>query len=165
MGSIATARLTEPPEHAAGAFLRESYPADAQSLPEARQAIGEFAAAAGVAGAQLDAVRLAASEAITNIVQYAYPWRTGHIYITARVAGDELWILIADNGCGIHAGRDSEGLGLGLALISHVTDGFSVVERSSGGTELRLRFALSPAGQVEGSAARRRSARKCRLST
>jgi two-component sensor histidine kinase len=53
-----------------------------------------------------------------------------------------LWVLIADNGCGLHAGRDTDGLGLGLALISQMTDGFSVVGRSSGGTELRLRFAL-----------------------
>jgi hypothetical protein len=51
--------------------------------------------------------------------------------------GDE--VLIADNGCGLHAGRDTDGLGLGLALISQMTDGFSVVGRSSGGTELRLR--------------------------
>jgi two-component sensor histidine kinase len=52
-------------------------------------------------------------------------------------------VLIADNGCGLHAGRDTDGLGLGLALISQMTDGFSVVGRSSGGTELRLRFALA----------------------
>jgi two-component sensor histidine kinase len=49
---------------------------------------------------------------------------------------------VADSGCGIHAGRESDGLGLGLALISQLTDGFSVLERSSGGTELRLRFVI-----------------------
>jgi two-component sensor histidine kinase len=58
------------------------------------------------------------------------------------MAGGELWVLIADSGCGIHAGRESDGLGLGLAMIAKLTDGFSVVERSSGGTELRLRFVL-----------------------
>jgi hypothetical protein len=51
-------------------------------------------------------------------------------------------VLIGDGGCGIHAGRDSDRLGLRLALISQMTDGFSVVERSSGGTELRLRFCV-----------------------
>jgi two-component sensor histidine kinase len=34
-------------------------------------------------------------------------------------------------------------LGFGLALISKMCDGFSIVERSSGGTEVRLRFDLS----------------------
>ncbi len=123
--------------------VRESYPAVTTAIPEARAAITDFALAAGAGPEQLEEIRLAVSEALTNVVRYAYPWRTGHIYVTARVAGDELWILIADNGCGIHAGRESDGLGLGLALISHLTDGFSVVERSLGGTELRLRFAMS----------------------
>jgi anti-sigma regulatory factor (Ser/Thr protein kinase) len=122
--------------------LRESYPAFACSVPVARQAISDFAAAAGAGDERLQAIRLASSEGLTNVVLYAYPARTGHIHVTARMAGGELWVLIADNGCGIHAGRDSDGLGLGLGLISQMTDGFSVVERSSGGTELRLRFVL-----------------------
>ena len=51
-------------------------------------------------------------------------------------------MLIADSGCGLHAGRESDGLGLGLALIAEMSDGFAVVERSSGGTELRMCFDL-----------------------
>jgi anti-sigma regulatory factor (Ser/Thr protein kinase) len=122
--------------------VRESYPAVAESVPVARRAIMACAAEAGASPEQLDAIELAVSEALTNVVLYAYPWRTGEIHVTARIAGNELWVLIADNGCGMHAGRDTDGLGLGLALISQMTDGFSVVGRSSGGTELRLRFAL-----------------------
>ena len=125
-------------------YLRRSYPAVAPSVPTARQEVCEFAAAAGAQPEQIDAIRLAVSEALTNVVQYAYPWRTGHIHVTARVAEGELWILIADSGCGIHAGPDSDGLGMGLALISHLTDGLSVVERSCGGTELVLHFTLAP---------------------
>jgi anti-sigma regulatory factor (Ser/Thr protein kinase) len=123
--------------------VRESYPAVAESIAVARRAITACAAEAGARPDQLQAIELAVSEALTNVVLYAYPWRTGEIHVTARVAGNELWVLIADNGCGMHAGRDTDGLGLGLALISQMTDGFSVVGRSSGGTELRLRFALA----------------------
>lgn len=120
--------------------VRESFPAVTGSIPLARNVITEWAQDAGAAQEQIDQIRLAVSEALTNVVLYAYPWRTGDIHVTARMAGNELWVLIADSGCGIHAGGDSEGLGLGLALISKMTDGFSVVERSSGGTEIRLRF-------------------------
>jgi anti-sigma regulatory factor (Ser/Thr protein kinase) len=123
--------------------VRESYPAVAESVPVARRAIAACAAEAGANPEELHAIELAVSEALTNVVLYAYPWRTGEIHVTARVAGNELWVLIADNGCGLHAGRDTDGLGLGLALISRLTDGFSVVGRSSGGTELQLRFALA----------------------
>lgn len=125
-----------------GRGVHESYPAIAGSIPQARNAITRFAAACGASEEQLHAIRLATSEALTNVVQYAYPARSGSIHVTGRIAGSELWVLIADSGCGIHAGRDSEGLGLGLALIAQMTDGFSVVERSAGGTELRLRFVL-----------------------
>lgn len=131
-------------------YVRESYAAVPTSVPAARRAIAECAAAAGATEEQLEAICLASSEALTNVVRYAYRARIGHVHVTARVAGGELWVLIADNGCGIHAGQDSDGLGLGLALISHATDGFSVMERSTGGTELRLRFRLdAPASPDE----------------
>ncbi len=120
--------------------VRESYPAVAASVPLARRAITAWATEIGVTAERVHAIGLAASEALTNVVLHAYPWRTGEIHVTARVAADELWVLIADSGCGIHVGRNSDGLGLGFALISQMTDGFSVVGRSSGGTELRLRF-------------------------
>ena len=48
---------------------------------------------------RVQAIGLAASEALTNVVLYAYPWRTGEIHVTARVAGNETWVLIADSGC------------------------------------------------------------------
>lgn len=112
-------------------------------VPAARRAIAEFAAAAGASADKLEAIRLTTSEALTNAVLYAYPAWAGHIHLTVRVAGGELWVLIADNGCGVHAGPDSDRLGLGLALISQLTDGFSIVERSCGGTELRLRYVLN----------------------
>jgi anti-sigma regulatory factor (Ser/Thr protein kinase) len=122
--------------------LRETYPAVDSSVVDARRALAEFAAAAGASEEQVDAVRAAASEALTNVVLHAYPARLGHVHVIARLAGGELWVLIADNGCGLHTGRESGGLGLGLALIARMTDGFSVVERSSGGTEMRMRFCL-----------------------
>jgi anti-sigma regulatory factor (Ser/Thr protein kinase) len=143
---VASVRPSQPDRQ----YVKQSYAAVAASVPTARADVVEFAAAAGITGEQLDAVRLAVSEAITNVVVYAYPARLGHIHVTARVAGGELWVLVADSGCGIHAGRESDGLGLGLALISQLTDGFSVLERSSGGTELRLRFVIEEPGQGTG---------------
>ena len=123
--------------------LRKRYRAVPGSVPEARRAISRFVAAAGAAGEQLDSIRLVTSEALTNAVLYAYPNHDGKIQVCAGVAGGELWILIADDGCGIHAGPESSGLGLGLALVAELTDDFSITERSSGGTELQLRFTLA----------------------
>jgi anti-sigma regulatory factor (Ser/Thr protein kinase) len=146
MRLIATRRRREPTVTSGASApesFKRSYPAIEGSIAEARQALGRFAASMGARREQVDAIRLAASEAMTNAVQFAYPARAGHVHVNAWVAAHELWVLIADNGCGLHAGAESRGLGLGLALISQLTDGFSVVERSCGGTELRLRFDLT----------------------
>ncbi|MBV9804476.1 MAG: ATP-binding protein [Solirubrobacterales bacterium] len=126
--------------------LQESRPAITDSVATTRQAIVDFAAAAGARDQQLDDIRLASSEALSNIVQHAYPGRSGQIHTTARVAAGELWVLIADDGCGLRAGRESDGLGLGLGLIAQVTDEFTVLDRGAGGTELRLRFVLRADG-------------------
>jgi anti-sigma regulatory factor (Ser/Thr protein kinase) len=105
----------------------------------------EFAAEAGAGEEQVEAIRLATSEAITNAVQHAYPGGAGEVQVTLWLAGEareELWLLVGDSGCGLDAGEESEGLGLGLGLITRVTDGFSIVERAGGGIELQMRFAL-----------------------
>ncbi len=142
----------------AGKTFNENYPADPASVPVARDALTEFAAVAGATPEQIDAIRLAASEAITNSVLHAYPGGDGRVHVTAALVSDELWVLVGDDGCGMRARSDSPGLGLGLGLISQECDDFTVLARGSGGTEVRMRFDLVPAerregGQVLGSAA------------
>lgn len=87
-------------------------------------------------------MRLAASEAMTNSVVHAYGGGPGLIYVNATVASGELWILISDDGCGLRPRADPPGLGLGLGLISEVSDDFAIVSRATGGTEVRIRFNL-----------------------
>ncbi len=122
--------------------LTRSYPAVPSSVPAARRELTELAHAAGASPESLDAVRLAVSEGLTNAVLHAYPDRPGAVHVTAAVAGGELWVLIADDGCGLEARTSRPGLGLGLALIAQASDDFTVVPRSSRGLELRMRFTL-----------------------
>jgi serine/threonine-protein kinase RsbW/stage II sporulation protein AB (anti-sigma F factor) len=122
--------------------LIRTYDAVAAAVPAARCDLTDFAAAAGASQEEQDSIRLAVSEALTNAVLHAYRGRSGHVYVSAAVARDELWVLISDDGAGLHAGGNSPGLGIGLALIAELSDSFSVVNRSSGGTEVRMRFSL-----------------------
>ena len=66
------------------------------------------------------------------------------------MAEDELWVLVGDDGHGLNAGSQSGGLGVGLALIAELTDSFAVVNRSTGGTEVRMRFTLAQARRPRG---------------
>jgi serine/threonine-protein kinase RsbW len=123
--------------------LVRTYDAVAGSVPAARRELTEFARwSAGASEEELQAIRLAVSEALTNVVLHAYRGSSGAVHVSAAVAGDELWVLISDDGSGLHAGGQSTGLGIGLALIAELSGSFSVVNRASGGTEVRIRFDL-----------------------
>lgn len=118
------------------------YPAMPETVPRARRALVEFAIEAGADGVQVDALRLAVSEALSNAVRHAYRDDLGAVHVTAALVDDELWVEVGDDGHGLETRSDSPGLGMGLALIASMSDDFAVVRRPSGGTELRMRFRL-----------------------
>lgn len=138
MGVVARDELGEelPPP------LSRDYSAVADSVPLARSALVAMARLAGAEDDQLEAVRLAASEALTNAVIHAYPERAGRIKVTAWTAPGELVIQIADDGLGFQAAAETPGLGVGLGLISQLSDEFTIRQPNSGGTEVRMRFWL-----------------------
>jgi anti-sigma regulatory factor (Ser/Thr protein kinase) len=113
-----------------------------EAVPALRHALVEYARAAGADREQCEAVRLAISEAVTNVVLHAYGDFGGPVHVAASIAGGELWVIVADEGRGIDAPNRRPGLGQGLALIGAVSDSVAVLRRGTGGTELRLRFAL-----------------------
>lgn len=127
----------------ATSYLSESAPAAPASVSWARQVVGDFAAAAGLSGQRLEDVRLAISEAVTNAVAYAYDGRPGEIHVIAAIMSEELWLVVADDGHGMRT-RPSEtrGLGLGLGLMAQLSDALTILARSSGGVEVRMRFDL-----------------------
>jgi serine/threonine-protein kinase RsbW/stage II sporulation protein AB (anti-sigma F factor) len=145
--------------------LSITYQAEPDSVPSARRALSDFAVAAGAEPRQVEAVRLASSEALTNAVVHAYRGGPGSVYVTAAVVSDELWVLIADDGCGLEPRPDRPGLGLGLGLIAQVSDRLAVVPRATGGTEVRMRFNLVGAGQDRGSVSSACSPASSRFST
>jgi stage II sporulation protein AB (anti-sigma F factor) len=128
--------------------LNQRYPATAESVPQARKALASFASSAGVTEEQLEGIRLVVSEAVSNAVLHAYDGDGGEIQLTAAVVPGELWILIADDGFGLRAERGgNRGLGLGLGWMAQFSDGLTLVTRSSGGLEVRLRFDLFDAAE------------------
>jgi anti-sigma regulatory factor (Ser/Thr protein kinase) len=125
--------------------LNESLPAVAESVPRARRLVAEFARQAGLRGRRLERLRLAVSEAVTNVVVHAYRGRPGSIALAGAIASGELWVLVSDTGCGYQTPSQAPGLGLGLALIADACDDFVISERAEGGTEARMLFALGTA--------------------
>jgi serine/threonine-protein kinase RsbW len=135
--------------------MSRGYPAIPGSVPVARRALVAVAEAAGADESQVEAVALAASEALTNVVRHAYPGQPGPIQVSAWTADDALVVVIADHGRGLQPHSEAPGLGVGLALIAKLSDEFEIVQPASGGTEVQMRFSLDP----EDRAARGRSHR------
>ena len=103
--------------------LRETWPAEPVAVPRARAAVVELARRAKVTADALDDIRLAVSEAVTNVVMHAYVDEPpGPLHIDARIDGRRLHVEVRDEGAGLRPRPDSPGLGVGLPLIAAVTE-------------------------------------------
>lgn len=122
--------------------IAEIYPPVAASVPRVRRAMAELAIASGAAGEQLDAVRLAVSEAMTSAVVRS----EGQIRVTASAGAGGLDVSIGDDGAvgqpALIGQESGSGPAWGLALIARTTDELAIVKRPAGGTELRMHFGL-----------------------
>ena len=125
--------------------FQHAAPAIPESVGELRNAVGEFARAHGADDAKVMAVQLAASEAMSNAVIHAFVDRPrpGTIKILAGRDGDEIWVLIRDDGSGMRPRPDSPGLGVGLPLMTNTADSLQLGASPEGGTEVAMRFALA----------------------
>src|SRR5436305_9387739 len=107
--------------HSDRAF-NQSYPAIPSSVPRARTALAMFARATGATEEQVEAVRLAVSEALTNAVTHAYGTGSEAVPVSASRAGREVWVVIAAEGKGVEEGCESTGVGMGLQVIACMAD-------------------------------------------
>jgi anti-sigma regulatory factor (Ser/Thr protein kinase) len=128
--------------------LSERYPAEASSVATARDAVAGLAASVGVDRERLESIQLAVSEVMTNAIQHGYRGRPGQIELTAAISSGELWVLVADNGCGFQTPAERPGLGWGLPLVAYASDHFVIAERPGGGTSVRMRFRIA-AGRAQ----------------
>jgi serine/threonine-protein kinase RsbW len=119
-----------------------------------RRELVDYARRLGASEQTCDAIALAASEALTNVIYHAYVGEEpGPITIEARLEGpNELLVRVCDEGRGPLPRGDSPGLGLGLGVMAQMADEFSISTRQDRrGTVVTLRFSLRDRDQ-EGAA-------------
>ena len=118
--------------------LELELPAEPGSVTAVRHAVAEFCTGQSL---NHEAVALAVSEAVANTVVHAYRDRVpGLVYVSARLQDDALVVVIRDDGHGITPRTDSPGMGLGLALMSNLSDSIQI-EDDAHGARLTMRFA------------------------
>ncbi len=119
-------------------------PARAGNIAVVRQAFGALGEALGVDEQLLYDLRLAVTEACTNVVVHAYPdGEEGPLEVFATLLDDELSVVVRDEGPGIVPRRPgSPGLGLGLPLIASLAETVRLGHGEDGRTEVHMTFSL-----------------------
>ena len=127
--------------------LREAAPAVPASIGPLRHAVARFALGLGAADEVVAAMQLAVSEALSNAVVHAYIDRDapGTLTVTADRHDDGILVIVSDDGTGMRPRPDSPGLGVGLPLMTQMSQSLEFSANGDGGTDVAMRFSLAAA--------------------
>jgi serine/threonine-protein kinase RsbW len=123
--------------------MQLALPARAENIAIVRHAFGALGEVYALDSQTLSDIRLAVTEACTNVVVHAYPdGRDGPMEVHATLLGEELTVVVRDEGEGIGPRPDSPGLGLGLPLIASLAESVQLGRDEQERTEVRMTFAM-----------------------
>jgi stage II sporulation protein AB (anti-sigma F factor) len=113
----------------------------------ARIAVATFATFLDFSVADIEEIKVAVSEAVSNCVLHAYPNGEGQICIKANIIKDKLEIVVEDKGIGItnktearEAGYSTlpDHMGLGFSFMDSFMDEFTLDSTPGKGTRVRM---------------------------
>jgi serine/threonine-protein kinase RsbW len=120
-----------------------SMPARAEGVGVVRQALAGMADALAFDAAVVADMKMAVTEACTNVVVHAYDEGAGQLEVQMLADERSLTIVVRDHGSGIQprpANAEPPALGLGLPLIAALSDSFELRGSTGEGTEVRMTF-------------------------
>jgi anti-sigma regulatory factor (Ser/Thr protein kinase) len=125
--------------------VRLTLPAKPENVAVIRHVLGAFAVALKLPAELVEDMRLAITEACTNVVRHAYPDdEQGTIDVVIRPTGDRIDVIVSDHGSGIGPSPDVGGPGLGLPMIAALADTVEIEHGPVRGTRLALSFRCRP---------------------
>ena len=127
----------------------------------ARSTVAAFAAQLDPTLEEVNDIKTAVSEAVTNCIVHAYREKLGKIYITGEISNTNvIKIKIRDTGCGIENVEKAmeplfttvggERAGLGFAVMQSFTDDIRVRSVVGKGTTVTLSKKIAPRWTVNG---------------
>ena len=120
-------------------------PARPEGVGVVRQALAGVADALDFDASVLADMKMAVTEACTNVVVHAYD-DEGMLEVEMLAGEDGLTIVVRDHGTGIQprpARSGAAALGLGLPLIAALSDAFELRGSTGVGTEVRMTFSYA----------------------
>jgi anti-sigma regulatory factor (Ser/Thr protein kinase) len=130
---------------ASASDVRLSLPARPENVAVVRHVLGAFAEALQLPPELVEDMRLAVTEACTNVVRHAYhDGEPGPIDVLIRPDGDRLELAVSDRGQGLGPSVDVTGPGLGLPLIAALADSVELQELPVRGSRIAMSFRCRP---------------------
>jgi anti-sigma regulatory factor (Ser/Thr protein kinase) len=121
--------------------VRLSLPARPENIAVVRHVLAALAEALRLPRDVIDDIRLAVTEACTNVVRHAYDdGRIGPLDLVIRPEGDRLEVIVADRGRGLGSSPDTDGPGLGLPLIASLAHRLEIQHAPRAGSRLAMTF-------------------------
>jgi anti-sigma regulatory factor (Ser/Thr protein kinase) len=120
--------------------IRLTLPARAGNVVLVRHVVGALAEALKMPPALVEDVKLAVTEACTNVVRHAYSGREGPIEVEVEPQGDSLTVVVMDHGEGIRPNPSAGGPGLGLPLIAALAHQLEIEHEPERGSRISMQF-------------------------
>lgn len=128
-------------------YFKISFPSRSVNEAFARMTIASFCMQFDPTIEQLNDIKTAVSEAVTNCVVHAYPDNVGTVYITAKLKNNILTVTVKDKGVGISDIQQAmqpmfttdvktERAGLGFAVMQTFMDKIKVYSAVDKGTRV-----------------------------
>jgi serine/threonine-protein kinase RsbW len=130
--------------------VRLTLPARPEGVAVVRQALAGMADALAFDAAVVADMKMAISEACTNVVVHAYEEEDGLLEVEMSADDTGLTIRVRDHGSGIRPRGERRGeapaLGLGLPLIAALSDAYELTGTAGRGTEVKMKFEYAREG-------------------
>ena len=141
-------------------YMVLEFPSKSCNEAFARSAVACFAAQMDPTLNELEDIKTAVSEAVTNCIVHAYPDRIGTITLRCRILeGRTLDIVIRDKGCGIpdieqartpmFTTGGEERSGMGFTIMESFMTSLRVTSRPGKGTSVHMKRKIVRRGQAD----------------
>lgn len=122
------------------AAVHLSLPAVPENVAVVRHMMLAFGDTLGLPGRMIEDVRLAVTEACTNVVRHAYDQAGGLMEIAVQPHPDRLDVAVSDDGRGIGDSDDQDGPGFGLPMMATLADTLEIDRTAESGSRVAMSF-------------------------
>jgi len=129
-------------------YLKVEFPSLPENVSLSRVIVASFAAQLEFTLNELEEIRVATSEAVSNCVIHGYRETDGAVRLELEIKDDELTIVVIDYGCGIKDlglaqtpaySTDPERMGLGLVFMQSFMNEMKLESETGKGTRVVMK--------------------------